>query len=134
DPVSPAALGARLREWALLEFVQFDGSVHALTLVAGRLRLRPLVPVAEVADLIQRLPFALHRMARRGTDARGMAAARELLHRAAARLDALLLRPCPELDGRPLVVVPTGVLHSLPWSVLPSCAGLPLTVAPPATQ
>jgi CHAT domain-containing protein len=38
-----------------------------------------------------------------------------------------------ELAERPLVVVPTGVLHSVPWSILPSCAGRPVTVAPSAT-
>jgi CHAT domain-containing protein len=30
-------------------------------------------------------------------------------------------------------VVPTGPLHSLPWSILPSCAGRPVVVAPSAT-
>ena len=32
--------------------------------------------------------------------------------------------------GVPLVVVPTGELHGLPWSALPSLAGRPTTVAP----
>ena len=32
-----------------------------------------------------------------------------------------------------LVVVPTGILVTLPWAVLPACAGRPVTVAPSAT-
>jgi CHAT domain-containing protein len=56
-----------------------------------------------------------------------------LLTDAAARLDRLLLGPFSELAERPLVVVPTGALHSVPWSVLPRCAGRPITVSPSAT-
>lgn len=37
-----------------------------------------------------------------------------------------------EISGRPLVVVPTGALQSLPWAILPSCAGRPVTVTPSA--
>jgi len=132
-PVSPARLGQALGEAALVEYLQVGGALHALTLAGGRLRMRPLGQVAEVAALLQRLPFALHRLARRSGPAQSHAAAAMLLRNAAARLDAALLRPLPELGDRPLVVVPTGALHSLPWSVLPSCAGRTVTVAPSAT-
>jgi CHAT domain-containing protein len=37
-----------------------------------------------------------------------------------------------EIGTRPLVIIPTGVLQSLPWSILPSCVGRPVTVAPSA--
>lgn len=48
----------------------------------------------------------------------------------AARLDQLLIAPL-HLDGDgPLVLVPTGELHALPWSMLPSLARRPLSVAP----
>jgi CHAT domain-containing protein len=50
---------------------------------------------------------------------------------AAGALDRLLLEPIEPAVGRsPLVVVPTGVLHSLPWGALPSLRGRPLVVAP----
>jgi hypothetical protein len=39
----------------------------------------------------------------------------------------------PELAGGPLVVVPTGSLQNVPWALLPSCAGRPVTVSPSAT-
>ena len=129
-PVSRAALAAALDDWALVEYVRLDGVLHALTLVGTRLRMRTLGPVAEVAGLVERLPFALHRLAR---GAGNTAASLTLLAHAAGRLDTVLLRPLPELDGRPLVVVPTGPLHSVPWSTLPSCHGRPVAVSPSAT-
>lgn len=56
-----------------------------------------------------------------------------LLTDAAKRLDDLLLGPVArETAGLPLVVVPTGALQSLPWSILPSCRGRPVTVTPSA--
>jgi hypothetical protein len=64
-PVTPSRLSAALGEAALVEFVQLDGLLHALSLVEGRLRLRHLGPVAAVDSLVQWLPFALHRMAHR---------------------------------------------------------------------
>ncbi|GGM78786.1 CHAT domain-containing protein [Dactylosporangium sucinum] len=127
-PVPPAALAAALGDWALVEYLQLDGVLHGLTLAGGRLRLRPLGGTRTVAELAERLPFALRRLTRPGPGA-----ALLLLRQAAARLDEALLAPFPELAGRPLVVVPTGVLHGVPWSVLPSCAGRPVTVAPSAT-
>ncbi|MBO0839371.1 MAG: CHAT domain-containing protein [Sciscionella sp.] len=49
----------------------------------------------------------------------------------AEELDAVLMRPIRRLLGdRRIVLVPTSVLHSVPWSALPSCRGRPLSVAP----
>lgn len=133
DPVPVARLRESLRERALVQFVGFEDELHALTLAAGRLRLRRLGPVADVSDLLARLPFALHRMSSAHVPPESRTAAVALLRATAARLDALLLRRLPEVADRPLVVVPTGVLHSVPWSVLPSCAGRAVSVSPSAT-
>ena len=58
-------------------------------------------------------------------------AAAELAAHAAGCLDHALLRPLSSLlADRQLVVVPYGQLQALPWPMLPSCAGRPLTVAP----
>lgn len=132
-PVSPSRLGQQLGGWVLLEFVQLDGVLRCLSLVDGRLRLRDVGSAAQIADLIERLSFALHRMARRDGRAQSRSAAVTLLRATAARLDVLLLGSLPEIGERPLVVVPTGPLHSLPWSILPSCAGRPVAVSPSAT-
>jgi CHAT domain-containing protein len=56
-----------------------------------------------------------------------------MLGHAAQRLDDVLLHPlASQLADRPLVLVPTGPLQSVPWSVLPSCADRPVTVSPSA--
>jgi CHAT domain-containing protein len=47
----------------------------------------------------------------------------------------MLLAPVRDLVGdRELVIVPTGHLHALPWPLLPSLRGRPLSVAPSATS
>ncbi|MEU6430607.1 CHAT domain-containing protein [Microbispora sp. NPDC046973] len=132
-PVTPRDLAASLGSWALVEYVRRGADLHVLTLVDGRVGVRRLGATAEAADLIERLTFAVRRDARPGARPEMLAASAALLDAAAARLDALLLGPLAEIGDRPLVVVPTGPLHSLPWSLLPSCAGRPVTVAPSAT-
>jgi CHAT domain-containing protein len=73
-------------------------------------------------------------MARHRVGAESRRAAIALLRNVAERLDEVLLHPfAAQLADRPLVVVPTGPLQALPWSVLPSCAGRPVSVSPSAT-
>jgi tetratricopeptide (TPR) repeat protein len=133
-PVPLRALAAALGDAALIEFVQLDDTLHAVTVARGRVRLWRLGPAAPVRELLDRARFALHRLARHHASDASSAAARALLADAAERLDALLLRPVAgQTAGRPLVLVPTGALQSLPWSILPSCAGRPVTVTPSAT-
>ncbi|GAB3132340.1 CHAT domain-containing protein [Microbispora hainanensis] len=132
-PVTPRDLAASLGAWALVEYVRRGADLHVLTVVDGRVGVRRLGTTAEAADLIERLTFAVRRNARPDARPEALAASAALLDAAAARLDALLLGPPAEIGDRPLVVVPTGPLHSLPWSLLPSCAGRPVTVAPSAT-
>lgn len=132
-PVTPRDLAASLGAWALVEYVRRGADLHVLTVVDGRVGVRRLGTTAEAADLIERLTFAVRRNARPDARPEALAASAALLDAAAARLDALLLGPLTEIGDRPLVVVPTGPLHSLPWSLLPSCAGRPVTVAPSAT-
>ncbi len=127
------SLGDALGDAALVEFVQLDGVLHAVTMARGRVRLHQLGPVAPLRDLVERLPFALHRLARHHAAAASRSAAATVLQDAAERADAILLRPlAPELGDGPLVLVPTGPLQSLPWSILPSCAGRPVSVSPSA--
>ena len=132
-PLPVRTLAESLGDAALLEFVQLDGTLHAVTVAGGRIRLWRLGPAAQADELIGRARFALHRLARHHASDASAAAARALLADAAERLDALLLRPvASQTADRPLVVVPTGPLQSLPWSILSSCAGRPVTVTPSA--
>jgi len=87
--------------------------------------------VARVATELRALRFALRRRA--GGHAGPASAAADSLAHSAGLLDELLLRPLLRTIGeRHLVVVPTGKLHGLPWSLLPSCHGRPVSVAPSA--
>ncbi|GGU27771.1 CHAT domain-containing protein [Lentzea flava] len=122
EPVRPSELD--LGDRVLVQFIEIDGALLASTLADGRLDLRTVGSVREVGDLLERVPFALRHLARRPRQE-----IRTLLETTAARLDALLL----PRDDRPLVVVPTGVLHDVPWSALPSCRGKPVVVSPSAT-
>jgi tetratricopeptide (TPR) repeat protein len=131
EPVGAEDLGTALGGRALVEFTQVNGTLYAVTLVDKRMRLRELGSAEVAAGLVERMPFALQRLVRGAGDA--CSAAGTLLEDAARRLDEALLAPLPELDRRPLVVVPTGALHCVPWSVLPSCVGRPVTVSPSAT-
>ena len=102
-------------------------------MVGGRARLRQLGALEPVRDLVDHVAFALRRLARHHTSEDSKAAAISVLRHAADRLDATLFGPfARQLEGRALVVIPTGPLQSLPWSILRSCAGRPVTVAPSA--
>ena len=134
-PLDIGHLAERLGELALVEVVEAQGALHAVTVAGDRIRLWPLGPCAEVTAEVSQVRFSLGRLAhRRGSVASREAAATSLAH-GARRLDHLILGPLAhELGDRPLVMVPTGALHGLPWAVLPSCRGRPLSVAPSAAQ
>jgi hypothetical protein len=128
------ALSSRLGDRALVEFVTAGNSVFGLTLVDRTPHVVRLASVQEMAAEIERLLFLLRRLAGRHGTAAGQAAAAAAIDTVAARLDAKLLQPlAPLAAARELVVVPTGVLHPVPWTLLPSCRGRAVSVAPSAT-
>jgi CHAT domain len=115
-----------LGDRALVEYARIDGSLHALTLANGRLELHEL-DASRVDDELEWLRFGLTRLARGGS--------RDSVDAGAQALEDLLLAPLlPSLGGAPLVVVPTGALHGLPWATLPSLRGRPIVVAPSAAN
>lgn len=122
-----AALGSRV----LVEIVHLDGFLHALVLRDGGAVLRPLGPVEPADRELDQLRFSLRRLALRRGSTASMAAAVAGAAAAVGRLEALLLEPLSkDIGDRPLVLAPPGRLHTLPWSVLPSCHGRPLSVVP----
>ena len=124
-----AALGAAM----LVEFVASDGELSAVVVETGRARLVRLGPVREVASAVDALRFGMRRLAY-GTGApASLDAAEALVDRSAREIDERLLVPLnvPGADV-PLVVVPTGPLHPVPWAALPSCAGRAVSVTPSA--
>lgn len=117
-----AALGAR---W-LVEYVFLDGELHAVTVTEARVRLHHLGS-ALIEEEKDYLLFAIRRLM-----AAPSARAAATVRATADRLDRLLLRPLRLPPDAPLVIVPTGLLHGLPWTALPSVAGRSATVAPSA--
>ena len=126
-------LVAGVGDSALVEFIELDGSLHAVTVAGGRVRLHTLGAMGPVRDMLVRFPFALRRLARAREHTAGVEAASDLLQGAASTFQDLLLRPlASQLQDRPLVLVPTGALQSIPWSILPACRGRSVTVSPSA--
>ncbi|MFS8096035.1 CHAT domain-containing protein [Lentzea alba] len=128
-PPSVGALGAALGTSALIEFVEHEGVLMAVVLADGRASLHSLGAVDGVVREIRLLRFALHRLVTLPPGMPNLAVARSSAAHAAALLSERLLAPlASRVDGRPLVVVPTGALNGLPWAVLDR----QVTVAPSA--
>jgi CHAT domain-containing protein len=80
------------------------------------------------------LQFALRRLVFGRSSQPSLQAAAVLLERSCNRLGDLLVEPLAhDLDGRDLVVVPTGELHALAWALLASLRGRAVTVSPSAS-
>jgi CHAT domain len=84
---------------------------------------------------VLRLRADLDAQAGRALPDRLAAAVALATRRDAAALCAAVLDPLLHRVGdRDLIVVPTGILVTVPWSMLAGCTGRPVTVAPSATS
>ncbi len=111
-----------------------DGDALYALVVGERVTLVPLGSYAEAAEAVRRLRADLDAVSGRALPARMLDAAVAATRADAARLGALVLDPLLRLVGdRDLVAVPTGVLVTVPWRLLPGCADRPVTVVPSAT-
>ncbi|MEY9933057.1 tetratricopeptide (TPR) repeat protein [Catenulispora sp. GP43] len=152
-PFSPAALAEVLGARVLVEFVRLDDDLHAVTVRDGVVRRHRLGSYAAVLKQLDVVRFTMNRMSRRFGSATMQAAAVQAYDHSRQVLDGLLFGPVRRaLDGiagvagvagdaepkaagapdRPLIVVPTGSLHALPWTALPTCAGRAVSVTPSA--
>jgi tetratricopeptide (TPR) repeat protein len=126
-----AELSEILGERALAELVRLDGRLHAVTVVDGRARLRALAAAADVDKELESLRFSLRSLAMARPGSLAAASMGDVCAQVAARLDALLIAPLHhDIGDRPLVLIPSGELHALPWSMLPSLAHRPLAIGP----
>ncbi|MEY9864468.1 CHAT domain-containing protein [Catenulispora sp. GAS73] len=138
-PFSPAALAGALGQRVLVEFVRLDDDLHAVTVRDGVVRRHRLGSYAAVLKQLDVVRFAMNRMSRRFGSKVMQDAALQAYDHSRQVLDGLLFGPVRRaLDGpglvadRPLIVVPTGSLHALPWTALPTCAGRAVSVTPSA--
>jgi tetratricopeptide (TPR) repeat protein len=130
SPLDLAELPGALGDAALVSFIVHSGQLCAVSVVDGRVRLHSLGSVEPLHAELDSLRFTLHRLAR-GTSGQVTAALRAACSASASTLDSALIAPLLGAVGdRPLVLVPTGPLHALPWAALPSLTGRPVVVAP----
>jgi tetratricopeptide (TPR) repeat protein len=123
-----AGLMDQLGETDLLELTDVDGQLHAVVVTGGRLHLVHVGPTQAATHALAHALFALRREgAGRGTH-------RLDLTEIGRRLEVSLLGESARLlRGGPLVVVPTGKLHAVPWGMLPSLRDRPTAVTPSAS-
>ena len=132
-PPSRRELSRALGSTGLVELIELDDTLTALMLAGGRLTRHDLGSVEPVSEDLEWLRFALVRLARRGLGAAQRSAMRQGAEASAESLGDRLIVPLSErLGDRPLVIVPTGSLHAMPWSMLPQLRGRPIVVAPSA--
>ena len=133
DAFDLTSLREQLGDRALVELVRTGTGLQAVTMVDGRVTVHGLCDYDAATTETTALRFALTRLAHATGSPRVRALAARGRAVAADRLDTLVLAPLRgAIADRPLVVVPTGDLHALPWPVLPSLVGRPTVVAPSA--
>ncbi len=107
------------------------GRLRAVTLDGGRSRVSDLAPEDEVVELVRRATADLTTMGRVAVPALRATVDRSLAT-TMRRLDALLAPALPRYAER-VVVLPSRLLASLPWRLLPGLERRPVVVAPSAT-
>jgi tetratricopeptide (TPR) repeat protein len=124
-----SALGL-LGDRQLLAHARLDGRLYAVAVVDGRARLHDLGSLDDVTEAIEAVTFSLHRLNRiQGSDESRLAAA-EMLYAFADDLASIVLPPIVAESLDPVVIVPTAILHDVPWGLLPPLAGRAVSVNP----
>ncbi|MEV5407396.1 CHAT domain-containing protein [Thermopolyspora sp. NPDC052614] len=129
-PVAPdiERLYESIGDAVLLELVRHGDALTAVTATRLGSTLHRLGSYRTAVEATVRLRYCLRRRGLRDTGT-GDGIARE-----AATVSALLLGPLTGIPSDvPVVIVPTGALHTVPWPVLPPLRGRAVCVAPSAT-
>jgi tetratricopeptide (TPR) repeat protein len=109
---------------ALVIYVTDGPALLALVIVDGAATLVPLGSLRLADEAIHRLRADLDAQAGRALPVRLAASVAAATHHDAGALAAAILDPLrPRLGDRDLVIVPTGILITVPWPILPGCAG-----------
>ncbi|MEO3809097.1 CHAT domain-containing tetratricopeptide repeat protein [Sphaerisporangium sp. B11E5] len=131
-PFDPRALLDRLGDRRLVEITDVGGVAHVLVCGGGRVRAFRAGRTADAAAEIDHLRAGLRRLAYRA--AAGFAAERlAVVEAGARRLQETLLGPAARhLGPGPVVIVPPGRLHGVPWPALPALRDRVVGVSPSA--
>ena len=133
-PAPLPAIRDSLAGAALVTYLRDGPVLRALVVTGESVRLRTVGSYAAAQEAVLRLRADLDSQAGRALHGRLAAAISNATRRDAAAVGSAVLSPLlPDIGDRELVVVPTGILMTVPWAALPGCAGRPVTVAPSAT-
>jgi hypothetical protein len=137
EPAGPREIGAALESsgQVLVSMLAHGGRMHAVVLRRGTMRLCGLGDFDAAAEATRRLVADLDTLAGRRLPARLEAVISESIRHQTGVLTAEITAPLRGLlgDGG-AVIVPTGVLASIPWNMLPDLRGRPVTVCPSASS
>jgi hypothetical protein len=127
----PARLLERLGDDVrLVELAVLDGRVQVLLGAQGRVRRFEGGLLADAEREAEHVQAGLRRLAHPGAEAR-----LPVVEAAGRRLEDLLLGPAAaRLGSGPVVVVPPGRLHRVPWALLPSLRDRVFSVSPSASS
>ena len=116
----------------LIEIVDIDGQLFVLVCAAGKVRQFTAGRTADAVRAADFARFALRRLGRaRPGDDPGSALA--ILAESGSRLEQALLGPAARwLSGGPVIIVPPGRLHAIPWTLIPALRDRAVSVAPSA--
>jgi tetratricopeptide (TPR) repeat protein len=114
----------------LVELAVLDGRVQVLLCAQGRVRRFEAGLLADAEREAEHVQAGLRRLAHPGAEAR-----LPVVEAAGRRLEELLLGPAAaQLGSGPVVVVPPGRLHRVPWALLPSLRERVFSVSPSASS
>jgi len=137
DGFDAGALLAQLGAARLIQIVTIGGDLHVLVCGSGHVRHFVAGRAEDAAREVEYARFGLHRIAhgrhvhRGATRPPGDALA--MLAETGRRLENILLgRASRQLGSGPVVIVPPGRLHAVPWALLPSLRDRVVNVAPSA--
>lgn len=129
-PVDVRRIRAALGSTTLVELVEVDGTLHVVTVGVSGTRLREVGSAARAEDELDFARYGLRRAAM-STSSAGRRLAISSLETNAASLQEALLGPAVEhLGAGEVVIIPSGRLHAVPWSLLPALRDRAVTVAP----
>jgi tetratricopeptide (TPR) repeat protein len=135
--IDVGALLDQLGDAQLVEIADVDGTLHVLVCGAGQVRRFTAGRTEDAVRAAGFAPFALRRLTRgrpgANADRANADSARAMLNVAGPELQEAILGPAAaQLGDAPVVVVPPGKLHAVPWALLPALGSRVFSVAPSA--
>jgi CHAT domain-containing protein len=119
-----------LADDTLVELVELDDVLHAVTVRRSGLQLHTVGSSADAARQVSLARYLLRRLA----SGRPLPDAGQAIARAGVLLQEAVLGPvAADLGAGALVIVPSGRLHAIPWGLLPSLREREVSVSPSAT-